>query len=650
MTAPPLAPQPDRTETRTSIAAPTPRFAGRRWRIGADLSAPGQTHFRIWAPRRQRAEVVLESAGSTSVGLEAEGNGYFSALIECGTGTRYRFRLDGEPALYPDPVSRYQPEGPHGPSEVIDPTAYAWTDAGWTGVRPQGRVLYEMHAGTFTPEGTWQAAMAQLPRLADLGVNLLEVMPVAEFPGRFGWGYDGVNLFAPSHLYGRPDDFRAFTDRAHSLGIGVILDVVYNHLGPDGNFLEAISPAYFTERHTTDWGKAINFDGPDAEPVREFFLTNAAYWIEEFHLDGLRLDATQNIYDDSPGEHILAAIARVSREAAGKRSIVLTGENEPQHTKLVRSPAQGGYGLDMLWNDDFHHTARVALTGRAEAYYSDYRGRPQELISAVKYGYLFQGQYYTWQEQGRGTPGLDLPPWAFVTFLDNHDQVANSGAGLRCHALTSPGRFRAMTTLMLLAPATPMLFAGQEFASSAPFHYFADHKPDLAALVRDGRLDFLKQFPSLADAEIRPAIPAPHDPETFRRCKLDLSENERHAWAVELHRDLLRLRRDEPAFRRQQPRGVDGAVLGPEALVLRFFGETSAEDRLLLFNLGMDLDCGLLPEPLLAPPLSCRWQVLLSSENPRYGGGGIGTLRLEAAWRLPGQSALVLLPVSDLEG
>ncbi len=629
------------------MTAVPPQLTSRRLPIGAELIAPGQTHFRVWCPQRQRVEAVLEKNGSSVISLEAEGNGYFSGLANADAGTRYRFRLDGDQMLYPDPASRCQPDGPHGASEVIDPAAYPWTDSGWTGARPAGRVVYEMHTGTFTPEGNWKSATGQLARLADVGINLIEVMPVAEFPGRFGWGYDGVDLFAPSHLYGRPDEFRAFVDRAHSLGIGVILDVVYNHLGPDGNFLKSFSPAYFSEKHKTDWGEAINFDGDDAGPVREFFLANAAHWIEEYHLDGLRLDATQNIYDDSPGEHILAAISRVTRRAAGQRSIVLIAENEPQHTKLVRSAEQAGYGLDMLWNDDFHHTARVALTGRSEAYYSDHRGRPQELISAVKYGYLFQGQYYTWQKQPRGTSALDLPPWAFVSFIDNHDQVANSGLGLRCQALTSPGRYRALTALMLLAPATPMLFQGQEFAASAPFYYFADHKPELAALVRDGRLDFLTQFPSLAEAKARPAIPDPHDPRTFERCKLDPGEIERHAWAVELHRDLLRLRRDDPTFRRLQPRGVDGAVLGTEALVLRFFGEKPAEDRLLLLNLGGDLDAGPMPEPLLAPPDGCRWELHWSSEDPRYGGAGVGVLHPEMHWILPGHSASVLVPVSS---
>jgi maltooligosyltrehalose trehalohydrolase len=589
--------------------------------------------------------VVLEGPAEGVFALQREQGGYFAGEVAVGAGTRYRFRLDEEEMLYPDPASRYQPDGPFGPSEVIDPGTFPWTDNDWEGAPATGRVIYELHVGTFTPEGTWWAATAQLPRLADLGVNLVEVMPVAEFAGSFGWGYDGVDPFAPYHHYGKPDEFRAFVDRAHCLGLGVILDVVYNHLGPEGNFLEAFAPAYFSANHQTDWGKAINFDGPDAGPVREFFLTNAAYWIDEYHLDGLRLDATQNIHDDSVSEHILAAIARVTRRAPpSPRSLVLIAENEPQQARLVRAAEQGGFGLDLLWNDDFHHSARVALTGRAEAYYSDHRGRPQELISAVKYGYLFQGQHSTWQKKARGTLAFDVPPWAFVNYLDNHDQVANSGLGLRCHALTSPGRYRALTALLLLGPGTPMLFQGQEFAASAPFFYFADHKPDLAEMVRNGRLEFLSQFPSLADRRGRPAIPDPHQVSTFARCKLGPAELDRNAPVVALHRDLLRLRRDDPTFSRPRRRGVDGAVLGPEALVLRFFGQRPEEDRLLLLNLGADLAGEPMPEPLLAPPAGCRWEARWCSEHPRYGGPGVAPLHIEAGWVLPGHSARVMFP------
>ncbi|HYO13039.1 MAG TPA: alpha-amylase family glycosyl hydrolase, partial [Thermoanaerobaculia bacterium] len=416
--------------------------------MGAEV-VPEGVCFRVWAPRCERVEVVVEGpSGSWPVemDLDVEGNGYFSGLVPgAGAGALYRFRLDDGEA-FPDPASRFQPQGPYGPSQVVDPATFEWTDEDWPGIGRDGQVLYEMHIGTFTPEGTWGAAARELPELADLGITVLELMPVAEFPGEFGWGYDGVDLFAPYHVYGTPDDFRRFVDRAHAAGIGVILDVVYNHLGPDGNSLKRFSESYFTDRYKNDWGEAINFDGEDAGPVREFFLTNAGYWIQEFHLDGLRLDATQDVHDASD-EHILVAIARRVREAAGKRSAYIVSENEPQDTRLVRPREEGGYGHDALWNDDFHHSTFVALTGRNEAYYTDYKGSPQEMISLVKYGYLYQGQRYSWQKQRRGTSALGLPPSAFVNFLQNHDQVANSARGERCHKLASPGKFRALTAL-----------------------------------------------------------------------------------------------------------------------------------------------------------------------------------------------------------
>jgi maltooligosyltrehalose trehalohydrolase len=357
-------------------------------------------------------DAVLDGA-SAAVALAAEPGGYFvGTLADARAGTRYRFSLDGGPPL-PDPASRFQPDGPHGASEIVDPGAFRWTDTAWPGVSLRGQVLYELHVGTFTREGTWRAAMQQLPALADMGIRVLELMPVAEFPGQFGWGYDGVDLFAPTRLYGRPDDFRAFVDRAHALRLGVILDVVYNHVGPDGNYLTRFSPDYVTDRYANEWGEAINFDGARSAPVREFFIANAGYWIDEYHLDGLRLDATQQMFDVSP-DHILAAISRRVRQAGGPRATLIVAENEPQHVRLVRSVEVGGYGLDALWNDDFHHSASVAVTGRHEAYYTDYGGTPQELVSAVKWGYLYQGQRYAWQKKARGTPAFGVPPERFV--------------------------------------------------------------------------------------------------------------------------------------------------------------------------------------------------------------------------------------------
>lgn len=619
----------------------------RRLPVGAEVLPQGGVHFRVWAPRRKNVKVVIEGRtgqGHQVLELDGEPDGYFSGMTKAaGAGSLYRFKLDDDEKLYPDPASRFQPEGPHGPSQVIDPGEFDWTDGGWPGVRLKGQIIYEMHVGTFTREGTWEAATRELEELARVGLTLIEVMPLHEFPGRFGWGYDGVDLFAPIHLYGAADDFRRFVDRAHGVGIGVILDVVYNHFGPDGNYLRQFSEDYFTDKHMTDWGEAVNFYAEHSAPVREFVIENAGYWIDEFHLDGLRLDATQNVYDESV-EHILAALTRRAREAAGNRTIIVIGENEPQQTVLVRPPERGGYGIDALWNDDLHHSAMVALTGRNEAYYTDYLGNAQEFISAVKYGYLYQGQRYKWQKQRRGTPALDLEPEQFITFIQNHDQIANTARGQRAHQMTSPGRYRAMTALMLLAPGTPMLFQGQEFAASTPFTYFADHEPDLVRLVREGRAEFLEQFRSFATEELQAHLPDPADPDMFEHCKLDFAERERHAEIYAMHIDLLKLRREDIAFGAQRKRAIDGAVLANEAFVLRYFVDDGS-DRLLIVNFGTDLHLDPAPEPLLAPPDNSRWEVVWSSESLRYGGSGTPALDSEENWRMPGHAAVALAPV-----
>jgi maltooligosyltrehalose trehalohydrolase len=615
----------------------------RRFPVGAEYLGEGRTHFRVWAPASREVHIVIDNGGATS--LSAEPNGYFSGVIAAGVGTRYQFELDSGDRPYPDPASRYQPEGPHGWSEVVDSRAFTWTDQAWRGVALENQVLYEMHIGTFTPEGTWAAAERELPELADLGVTTIEIMPVADFPGRFGWGYDGVNLWAPTRLYGRPDALRQFVDRAHGLGLGVMLDVVYNHLGPSGNYLRAFSEAYFTNRYENEWGDSINFDGLDAAPVREYFVANARYWIDEFHFDGFRLDATQQIFDDS-AEHILAVIGAAVRDAARGRSTVIVAENERQDARIVRPQPEGGFGLDGLWNEDFHHSAIVALTGRAEGYYSDTRGEPQEFISAAKFGYLFQGQHYHWQRHPRGTPCWGLRPAQFVNFLQNHDQVANSARGLRPNEFTSPGRWRAMTALLLLLPGTPMLFQGQEFSSSAPFLYFADHEPDLAASIRIGRAEFLLQFPSTVDFEAKALLDDPADPQTFTRCKLDFTERIAHAPIYQLHRDLLKLRHEE-TFRRQVPGGVDGSVLAPHAFALRFFTDDHAADRLLIVNLGALIRRESIADPLVAPPAGTDWALKWSSEDPAYGGCGTAELWPDDHWHIPPESAVVLGPAQE---
>jgi maltooligosyltrehalose trehalohydrolase len=617
----------------------------RRFPIGAEIVGDGMTHFRVWAPSADAVSIeLLDDRGAVRQHgpLRAESSGYFAGVVEAPPGTRYRFRLPH--GSFPDPASRFQPDGPHGPSQVVD-SRFAWTDADWRGRAPSELVLYELHLGTFTRAGTWHAAMAELPELARLGITALEIMPVADFPGAFGWGYDGVDLYAPTRLYGSPADAKAFVDRAHALGLMVILDVVYNHLGPDGCFLQEFSSDYFTTKYRCEWGQPLNFDGENSGPVREFFVTNARYWIEEFHFDGLRLDATQQIYDASP-RHVLAEIAAAVRGAAPRRRTFLVAENEPQEARLVRSAEVGGYGLDAVWNDDFHHAATVAATGKREAYYIDYTGTAREFVAAAKHGFLFQGQLSRWQQKRRGTPALDLRLEQFVCFIQNHDQIANSLRGLRIHQQTSPALLRALTAVNLLLPAIPLLFQGQEFAASSPFLYFADHHPELGQRVAEGRRTFLRQFRTIAADEADAVLPSCCTKETFESCKLDFEERQHHAPWYALHADLLRLRRETGGLRGRAP--LEGAVLSDHAFVLRYLAGGD-EDRLLLVNLGGDVYFNPAPEPLLAPPRDRGWALLWSSESPAYGGGGTPALETRENWIIPGPAAFLLAPAPSCE-
>jgi maltooligosyltrehalose trehalohydrolase len=618
----------------------------RRFAVGAEALGELGTHFRVWAPAASRVSVVergrADDRRTREHPLRREPTGYFAALVAgLGAGAQYSFRLDDTNVLYPDPASRFQPDGPHGPSEIVDPTRYAWKETGFAGPPQRGQVIYELHVGTFTQEGTYLAAERELSRLAALGVTTIELLPLAEFPGDFGWGYDGVALWAPTHLYGPPDALRAFIDSAHAQRIAVILDVVYNHLGPDGNYLDRFASDYFTDRHANEWGKALNFDGPNSGPVREFFRENAAYWIDEYRLDGLRLDATQMIIDDSP-RHVLAELTARAR-AAGRaqgRAVFVCAENEPQDPRFVADSAQGGYGCDALWNDDFHHTAVVAMTGRREAYYYDYTGSSQELISALKWGYLFQGQHYAWQRKRRGRPALAVEAHHFVSYLENHDQVANSLRGDRLSQLTSPATLRAMTALWLLSPPTPMLFQGQEYGTTVPFRYFADHRGELAERVRAGRREFVQQFQSVREGVADAELLAPHDRISFEQCKLHAGASDPHGSMWALHRDLLLLRKTDPAFCRQRAELVHGAVLGAKAFLLRFFCDEG--DRLIVVNLGMDLVLEPAPEPLLAPPAGSDWHLLLSSEDAKYGGLGYRAPHTDGRWTLSASATYVL--------
>jgi maltooligosyltrehalose trehalohydrolase len=620
--------------------------ARRRLPIGTEVTSAEQgAHVRVWAPTHAKVMLVIEPepggrlSGAREIVLGREPGGYHSGFAPgLGAGGRYRFRLGDDDALYADPASRYQPDGPFGPSQVIDPAAFAWTDTGWTGIPPARHVVYELHLGTFTAGGTWNAAAHWLPYLADLGITTLEIMPVADFAGRHNWGYDGVNLFAPSRTYGTPNDMRRFVDRAHALGLAVILDVVYNHFGPAGNQLPAWSPAYRSPE-PGEWGDALNFDGEHSAGVRELVTANAGYWIDEYHLDGLRLDATQAICDRSP-DHVIGAIARRARDAGRGRHIFMVGENEPQNAELLAPPI----GLDALWNDDFHHTARVTLTGLIEGYLHDYRGTPQELVSALKRGFLYQGQLYPWQRNPRGTSTRGIARNRFVHFLENHDQIANIGFGERLALVADPATLRALTAVLLLSPALPLLFQGQEHGAAEPWQFFVDHDQALQAPIRDGRAKFMAQFPRIATREAQAALADPCAEATFRACILDPRDRRLDHPHVALHRDLLRLRRDDPAFTDPRPEALDGAVLSEQAFVMRYLQDDPLRDRLLLVNLGPTFARPAVPEPLLAPPDGAGWRVVWSSEDPRYGGHGTPPPFDRVRLAIPARSAIVLAP------
>lgn len=615
----------------------------RNYPIGAEWIANAGVHFRIWAPDHDQATLFVQfphTSDSTSFTLANERNGYFSLFLpDIPEHTRYWFVLPSSQNPLADPASRCQPQGPFGPSVVINPD-YPWTDQKWPGTLLSQQVIYELHIGTFTSEGTFQAATARLPQLAELGISLIEIMPINTFFGSFGWGYDGVNLFAPQHTYGQPNDVKAFINRAHELGMGVILDIVYNHFGPCGNQLLAFTKKYISEQFQTDWGNAINFDEAG---VREFFLTNCRYWIEEFHFDGFRIDDTSSFHYN-PTLHFLGELVQTAKNAGGERHIVVIGENETQDTRFLESPEQHGYGFDALWNDDFHHVALARYLGKKDSFYINYTGSAQEFVSLVKYGFLYQGQYYRWHKQMRGIADFHLPKTATVVFLENHDQLANTLDGKRLHQMGDPGLFRTLTTFLLLGPHTPMLFQGQEFGANTPFVYFADQSASLNKQIHAGRKRFLAQFARLATPEAMAAIPDPSDPSVFHDCQLDHHINRD---IFSLHQDLLRLRKTDPVFQTMQSLAVDGAVLSADAFVIRFFGETLG-DRLLLINFGADLSVQPASEPLLSAGRDLCWELLWSSESIHYGGGGVLPLG-EPYWLLLARSAMVLKTIPARE-
>lgn len=543
--------------------------------FGATCLGLGGTRFRLWAPGAARVELALGTAGAPErLPMHTVGGGWHELEVpEAGPGTRYRYRTaaGGASGLVPDPASRYNPDDVHGASEVVDPQAYTWSDGGWRGRSWEEAVIYELHLGAFTQEGSYAAAHKRLAELATLGITAIELMPVADFPGRRNWGYDGVLPFAPDASYGKPDELKALIDAAHGLDLMVLLDVVYNHFGPDGNYLHAYCPQFFNSRYHTAWGAAINFDGHMSRPVRDFFVHNALYWIEEYHFDGLRLDAIHTIRDDSR-THIVCEIARALREGPGReRRVHLVLENDANQAHLLeRSDALAPLDATAQWNDDLHHAAHVIVTGETDGYYADYADAPVANFGrALAEGFIFQGQPSAFRDGApRGEASAHLPLSAFVSFLQTHDQIGNRAFGERIHALADSTLLDAAYACVLLSPHAPMLFMGEEFAASTPFLFFCDFGLPLAQAVASGRRAEFKRFAAFRDETARLRIPDPSAEATFATSRLNWQERELpgHRERLALIRELLALRRAYlmPRLVRQRGAGrywLDGAAL-----------------------------------------------------------------------------------------
>lgn len=561
--------------------------------FGAELLDADSTRFRLWAPSAKSVELVLaDTKGTRKFAMSATDDGWREVVTHAPAGARYRYRIDGKLEV-PDPASRYNPEDVHGPSEVIDPRAYDWSDEQWRGRPWTEAVIYELHAGAFSPDGTFAGIERRLDYLVDLGITAVELMPIADFPGRRNWGYDGALQFAPDATYGRPDDLKRLVAAAHQRGLMVFLDVVYNHFGPEGNYLSAYACQFFTDRHKTAWGSAINFDGAQSRVVRDFFIHNALYWLEEFHFDGLRFDAVHAIVDETR-PHILTELAETVRLGPGaRREIHLMLENDRNEARYLQYADGRPRQYNAQWNDDEHHAFHVALTDETDGYYGDYaHDTTRKVARCLTEGFAYQGETSPYRDaKPRGEASSDLPPAAFVTFLQNHDQIGNRALGERLSALVSPARLKAATAAWLLAPAPPMLFMGEEFAAATPFLFFCDFGPELAQAVTEGRRREFARFAQFSQPAAREAIPDPNHPDTFERSKLDWksSVDASHASWLELYRKLLALRREHVVPRLARMQGGAGRydVIAHGALVATWrLGDASKLE--LRLNLSAD--------------------------------------------------------------
>lgn len=527
---------------------------------GALVQADG-VHFSLWAPKVKEVELLLDSGEALPM---VEGGGYFQRFVPGLTpGRTYRYRADGGDPL-PDPASRYQPAGVHGPSQVVDPFAYRWSDSEWRGVAQQELVFYELHVGTFTPKGTFGGVQDRLEYLKESGITAIELMPMADFPGRWNWGYDPAAFFAPSRAYGTPDDLRTLVDAAHRTGLAVFLDVVYNHFGPDGAYAAAFAP-FYTDKHQTPWGAGINLDDEHSRGARDFFIDNALHWLTEYHFDGLRLDAVHALKDDST-PHFLAELSAAVETVPGPRRYLIAEDNRNLRTLLLPR-SEGGCQIDGVWADDFHHQVRNILAGDTQEYYIDFaESTSNDLAQTIRQGWYYSGQRSRQTGEPRGTDPSGLAPVHFVFCIQNHDQVGNRPMGDRLHHQISPAAYRAASALLLTVPQLPLLFMGQEWATTSPFQFFTDHNDELGALVSDGRRQEFEGIASTTEA-----VPDPQEDDTFLRSRLHWDERMQwpHIGIHNLYRDLL-------ALRRSLEGSAEIEVHGPRALIMRRGSHTVA--------------------------------------------------------------------------
>jgi maltooligosyltrehalose trehalohydrolase len=579
-------------------------------RLGAALLGKGLCRFYVWAPFTRHVDVRVLSPRETVQPLERQARGYYEGILNgVEAGSLYMYRLDGEKER-PDPASRHQPQGVHGPSEVID-SRFAWEDSGWSGVPLKDYVIYELHVGTYTPEGNFEAIIPHLDGLKGLGITAIEVMPVAQFPGARNWGYDGVYPFAVQNSYGGPQALKRLVNACHLQGLAVVLDVVYNHPGPEGNYLWDFGP-YFTDRYRTLWGFSINFDGHHSDEVRRFFVDNALYWVRDFHVDALRLDAVHAILDFSakPFLQELAAAVHEEADALGRR-IFLMPESALNDTKVIRSPELGGYGLDAQWNDDFHHALRTLVTGDRSGYYVDF-GWTEHLAKALREGYVYSGQYSVFRGRKHGNSSREIPAHRFIVFSQNHDQVGNRMLGERLSQLASFEALKLLAGCVILSPHIPLLFMGEEYGEIAPFPYFIDHSdPHLVEAVRRGRREEFASFGWQGEP------PDPQDRNTFLKAKLDhsLRVTGRHKVLYEFYATLLRIRREIlPAAWFSKENLQVGTFEEEKLLVILRPFETEAFTLVLHFGSERTRVCLSLPEGV--------WEKRFDSAEERWEGPG----------------------------